>query len=188
MNSADDHPTTPPAAHSLGRRDVFRTGAFGALGAAALWGLGDGRAAAAPAYDGSFGYGVASGDPTADSVIIWTSFTPRVDGEPALPGSGEGAPTTVRWTISPTPECTEAIASGEIVTSPDSDHVVKVDVTGLDPYTEYFYVFTAGEESSEVGRTRTAPDEPGTTHALRFAQVSCSNWTGGHFGTYRAIA
>ena len=103
MNSADDHPTTPPAAHSLGRRDVFRTGAFGALGAAALWGLGDGRAAAAPAYDGSFGYGVASGDPTADSVIIWTRFTPRVDGEPALPGSGEGAPTTVRWTVSPHP-------------------------------------------------------------------------------------
>jgi alkaline phosphatase D len=189
VSSADDRiDTATTTGRGLGRRDVFRTGAFGALGAAALWGLGDGRAAAAPAHDGSFGYGVASGDPTADSVIIWTRFTPRVDGEPALPGSGRGAPTTVRWTVSPTPECTEAVVSGEVTTSPDSDHVVKVDVTGLDPYTEYFYVFTAGDETSEVGRTRTAPDEPGTTHALRFAQVSCSNWTGGHFGTYRAIA
>ena len=194
VTSADDHPAAlpapspPPGPRALGRRDVLRTGAFGALGAAALWGLDGGRAAAAPAFDGSFGYGVASGDPTADSVIIWTRFTPRVNGEPALPGSGLGAPTTVRWQVSPTADCTEAVASGEVTTSPESDHVVKVDVTGLDPYTEYFYVFTAGEETSEVGRTRTAPDEPGTTHALRFAQVSCSNYTGGHFGTYRAIA
>src|SRR5690625_4440792 len=195
VNSADGHSDDPEStapAESIGRmgrRDVLRTGAFGALGAAALWGLGSGReAAAAPARDGSFGYGVASGDPTADSVIIWTRFTPLVDGEPALPGSGSGAPTPVRWTVSPTPECTEAIATGVVTTSPDSDHVVKVDVTGLDPYTEYFYVFTAAGESSEVGRTRTAPDEPGTAHALRFAQVSCSNFTGGHFGTYAAIA
>ena len=196
VNSADRHSrgrshTSERAdpVDGVGRRAVLRTGALGALGAAALWGLGSGReAAAAPAHDGSFGYGVASGDPTADSVILWTRFTPRVDGEPVLPGSGRGAPTAVHWTVSPTADCTEAVASGMVTTSPDSDHVVKVDVTGLDPYTEYFYVFTSGEQTSEVGRTRTAPDEPGTTHALRFAQVSCSNYTGGHFGTYAAIA
>ena len=195
VNSADGHPgtcetpETPAPRNGIGRRDVLRTGAFGALGAAALWGLGSGRAAAAaPAHDGAFGYGVASGDPTGGSVIIWTRFTPRANGEPALPGSGRGEPTTVRWTVSPTADCTEAVATGEVTTSPDSDHVVKVDVTGLAPYTEYFFVFTAGDETSEVGRTRTAPDEPGTTHALRFAQVSCSNYTGGHFGTYAAIA
>lgn len=189
---SDGYPDTAGTADpvdGIGRRAVLRTGAFGALGAAALWGLGSGReAAAAPAHDGAFGYGVASGDPTGDSVIIWTRFTPRVGGEPALPGSGQGAPTAVGWTVSPTADCTEAVASGVVTTSPDSDHVVKVDVTGLDPYTEYFYVFTAGEQRSEVGRTRTAPDEAGTTHALRFAQVSCSNFTGGHFGTYAAIA
>lgn len=188
VGSSDTAGTSDPVT-GIGRRTVLRTGAFGALGAAALWGLGSGReVAAAPAHDGAFGYGVASGDPTADSVIIWTRFTPRVDGEPALPGSGQGAPTPVRWTVSPTADCTEAVATGVVTTSPDSDHVVKVDVTGLDPYTEYFYVFAAGDETSEVGRTRTAPDEPGTTHALRFAQVSCANYTGGHFGTYAAIA
>ena len=72
---------------------VILSSRISALGAAALWGLGSGQeAAAAPAHDGAFGYGVASGDPTGDSVIIWTRFTPRVDGEPALPGSGQGAP------------------------------------------------------------------------------------------------
>ena len=39
-----------------------------------------------------------------------------------------------------------------------------------------------------MGRTRTAPDVPGEVHALRFALVSCSNYTGGYFTAYRAIA
>lgn len=41
---------------------------------------------------------------------------------------------------------------------------------------------------SVVGRTRTAPDVAGEVHALRLALVSCSNYTGGWFGAYGAIA
>ncbi|MGI8535930.1 MAG: alkaline phosphatase D family protein [Mycobacteriales bacterium] len=39
-----------------------------------------------------------------------------------------------------------------------------------------------------MGRTQTAPDEPGVTHALRLAFVSCSNYTGGFFTAYRGLA
>ena len=50
----------------------------------------DPAAAAAPASKGIFGYGVASGDPTGTSVVLWTRATPpSEDGEPvAAPGSG----------------------------------------------------------------------------------------------------
>ena len=147
------------------------------------------EAAAAPASEGTFGYGVASGDPTATSVIIWTRATPApVDGVVAAPGSGLGDPVRVRWTVCSDEEMTCPVASGEVMTDVATDHTVKIDVTGLDPYTRYWYQFSTDSDSSIVGRTQTAPDEPGETHALRFAQVSCANYTGGYFTVYRALA
>ncbi len=59
---------------------------------------------------------------------------------------------------------------------------------GLTAYTRYWYRFTALGQQSPVGRTRTAPDEPGEIRALRLALVSCSNYTGGYFGAYRSMA
>ena len=80
-----------------------------------------------------------------------------------------------------TPDFRHVVARGIERTSADSDHTVKVDVTGLEPYTRYYYRFESRGERSPVGRTRTAPDVPGEVHALRFALVSCSNYTGGYF-------
>jgi alkaline phosphatase D len=53
-----------------------------------------GRAAVEPGA--VFQYGVASGDPLPDGVVIWTRVTPSPD---ATPGSGKGAPTTVQWAV-----------------------------------------------------------------------------------------
>ena len=147
-------------------------------------------AAAAPAAKGIFGYGVASGDPTGTSVVIWTRATPPSPaGEPvAAPGSGLGKPLQVRWEVARDPGFRHVVARGNERTSADSDHTLKVDVTGLAPYTRYYYRFESRGERSPVGRTRTAPDVPGEVHALRFALVSCSNYTGGYFTAYRAIA
>ena len=147
-------------------------------------------AAAAPAAKGIFGYGVASGDPTGTSVVIWTRATPPSPrGEPvAAPGSGLGKPLQVRWEVARDPGFRHVVARGNERTSADSDHTLKVDVTGLAPYTRYYYRFESRGERSRVGRTRTAPDVPGEVHALRFALVSCSNYTGGYFTAYRAIA
>lgn len=150
----------------------------------------DAAAASAPATDGVFGYGVASGDPTADAVIIWTRATPPTRrGEPvATPGSGLGAPLRVRWEVARDRSFRSVVQRGVVATSAASDHTVKVDVRGLRPYTRYFYRFRTRGEVSPVGRTQTAPDERRRRHALRFALVSCSNYTGGYFGAYRAVA
>jgi len=173
------------------RRTVLKTAALAA--AAATVGplrVFDAAAAAEPASRGIFGYGVASGDPTADAVVIWTRATPPPHpGDPvATPGSGLGRPLPVHWEVARDPEFRDRVRHGMVRTSPDSDHTVKVDVTGLDPYTRYWYRFRAEGETSPVGRTQTAPDEPGRLHALRLALVSCSNYTGGYFTAYRAIA
>ena len=177
--------TTP----SLDRRTLLK-GVAAATAALAVPRVFDPAAAAAPAGKGIFGYGIASGDPTADSVIIWTRATPPArPGEPlATPGSGLGRPIPVRWQVARDSRFTRVAAHGTVMTSPDSDHTVKVDVTGLDPYTRYYYRFSSLGEFSDVGRTQTAGDIAGETHALRLALVSCSNYTGGYFTAYRAIA
>lgn len=171
----------------VSRRSVLQGLAAGAAVTVAPVRWFDAEAAAAPAADGVFGYGVASGDPTATSVILWTRATPFAA---AIPGSGLGGPVSVHWEVARDDAFTLPVASGDVTTSSDSDHTVKVDVTGLSPYTRYYYRFSAPglKHTSRVGRTQTAPDDAATDHALRFAFVSCSNYTGGYFTALRGIA
>jgi len=172
------------------RRNVLR-GAAVSGGALALSSRGfDVAVAAAPARRGIFGYGVASGDPLADRVIIWTRATPPTPPgrPPATPGSGLGDPLLVHWEVATDDSMRDIVRRGRVRTSARADHTVKVDVTGLSPYTRYYYRFRANGEDSALGLTRTAPDVAGEVHALRMALVSCSNYTGGWFTAYRAIA
>jgi alkaline phosphatase D len=177
---------TPPPVQ---RRTVLKGLAAGSA-ALVVPRLFDPVAAAAPASKGIFGYGVASGDPTGDAVVIWTRATPPAKkGDPvAAPGSGLGKPVPVHWEVARDTAFTSVVASGKVTTSPVTDHTVKVDVTGLEPYTQYWYRFSALGETSVVGRAQTAADIPGETHALRLALVSCSNYQAGYFTAYRAIA
>jgi len=179
--------TTPT---QLSRRTVLKSAAVAAAAVGAPLRFFNAEAAAAPASRGIFGYGVASGDPTANAVIIWTRATPPAgSGQPvATPGSGLGSPVPVTWELAADKQFTRVIRRGTVRTSAAADHTVKVDVDELSPYTRYYYRFRALGETSPVGRTQTAPDEAGTVHALRLALVSCSNYTGGYFSAYRTIA
>lgn len=167
------------------RRTVLQGLAVGAAAAAGPVRVFDPAAAAAPAGAGVFGYGVASGDPTPDAVILWTRATPEPS---ATPGSGRGRPLRVCWEVAADQAFRRVLRRGAVTTSAASDHTVKVDVTGLAAYTRYYYRFRAAGQTSPVGRTQTAPGVDGRDHALRLAFVSCSNYTGGYFTAYRAIA
>lgn len=87
-----------PPSTALSRRTVLRGAAAGAAVAIATsLRPFDEAVASAPAAHGSFGYGVASGDPTAYTVVIWTrAIPPAAAGQPvATPGSGLGRPLLV---------------------------------------------------------------------------------------------
>jgi alkaline phosphatase D len=124
-----------------------------------------------------FTHGVASGDPLADRVILWT----RV-----LPGDGRAQALDVHWEIALDEEFAQKVTSGTTDTSAARDYTVKVDAAGLQPGTAYFYRFSAQGVHSAVGRTRTLASAG--AQQLRFAVVSCSNYPQGFFHVYREIA
>ncbi|AZA10606.1 alkaline phosphatase D family protein [Corynebacterium gerontici] len=130
-----------------------------------------------------FQHSVASGDPTADAVIIWTRVTPQPD---ATPGSGIGPAVEVRWEVATDIDFTNIVTGGTLSTGAERDHTVKVDVQGLAPDAHYFYRFHALEQTSRTGHTRTAPAE--AVEAIRFGVVSCSNYEAGYFRAYQDLA
>lgn len=127
---------------------------------------------------GAFPHGVASGDPLADRVVLWTRVTP------AAPGSVE-----VTWRVARDLAFTDVVATDVVTTDADQDHTVKVDPTGLAADTYYFYDFAALGSRSIVGRTKTTPATgAAVTRSLRLGIASCSNYTGGFFNSYATMA
>ena len=130
----------------------------------------------APPATGVFRHGVASGDPLPDAVILWTRVTSDADNP---------APADVQWEVAKDPSFATLVANGTASATADRDFTVKVDVTGLEAGTTYFYRFRGLGEESVIGRTKTAPR---TASRLRFAVVSCSSLPHGYFHVYDAIA
>lgn len=122
---------------------------------------------------GPFRHGVASGDPDANSVVLWTRVT--TSGDVTLVGE-----------IAADLAFTVIAARAEIVTGPDRDHTVKWLASGLQPGRTYFYRFRLDNETSPVGRARTLP--AGRLDRLGIALASCSNYAFGYFNAYEAIA
>ena len=150
----------------LDRRRALSVLALAAAPAAAL---------AAPAQ-ASFLHGVASGDPLADGLLIWTRATP----------SDPSAALAVRWEVAEDAGFARLAASGVFATGPDRDHTVKVEVQGLKPATNYHYRFRSGGTVSPVGRARTLP--VGRLDELVLAVVTCSLHPNGYFNAYDHIS
>ncbi|MGY4903857.1 alkaline phosphatase D family protein [Streptomyces sp. 900116325] len=166
------------------RRTLVKAAAATAVVAPVLGAATSARAADGPA----FLHGVASGDPLPDGILLWTRVTPTPD---AVPGSGRGADTAVRWEVAEDKEFARIVAQGSTVARAASDHTVKADVRGLAPATTYWFRFSAGDGGavrSAAGRTRTAPALGAATPGVRFGVVSCANWESGYFSPYRHLA
>jgi alkaline phosphatase D len=122
-----------------------------------------------------FKHGIASGDPLSDRVIIWTRVTA------SAPGT-----INVDWEVASDDRFGIIIARGTTSTGTERDYTVKVDVTGLQPASTYFYRFAIGNDNSPVGRTKTLP--VGGVSQAKLAVVSCSNFPSGYFNVYAEIA
>ena len=131
-----------------------------------------------------FTLGVASGDVTQDSVVLWTRLAPEplaADG-----GINQGA-IPVRWELFLDEAMQQIIRQGEELAVPQLAHSVHVDVQGLDPQREYWYRFSVGTHASEPGRTKTLPAANSHPESIRFVTASCQNYTHGYFVAYNYI-
>jgi len=128
--------------------------------------------------NGTFAHGIASGDPRADAVILWTRVTPD---------QNNNRPINLSWEISRTKTFSPPlVATGVVIASASSNWTAKVDATGLPSGTPLFYRFKLGDKTSPIGRTKTLPS--GDIEKIRFAVVSCSNWQHGYFNAYDHIS
>jgi alkaline phosphatase D len=161
---------------SLDRRRFLAAAA--AAGATLVW-AGGSRAAPRGRTERRdlFPEGVASGDPDAHSVLLWTR-RPFGDGR-----------TTARLTVevAADPKFHRLVASSRAPVLAESDWTCRALAAGLTPSQTYWYRFVDEDgNASRVGRTRTAP-EPGDQRPVRFAFVSCQNVNQGAQNAFRRM-
>ncbi len=152
----------------LRRRDFLRLVGYGSALTALPIGVGCGD----EAEDSVFPQGVASGDPTETSVLLWT----RVE-----------VTRRVQYEVAADEEFERLVAAGEADADPERDHTVRLDIDGLAAGTTYWYRFVADGVTSPVGRTRTAPGA-GTDVPVRIALASCQDYGGRWFHAWRVLA
>ena len=85
-------------------------------------------------------------------------------------------------------EASDVVTCGYALTDADVDFTVKVEATGLQDSTWYYYQFSNCADPSQkspIGRTRTAPGKLATNVPnQRFSIYSCSNYPNGFFSAY----
>lgn len=95
--------------------------------------------------EAAFTHGVASGDVTDTSVILWT----RVDAEAEVTAE-----------VASDAQLEQVVASERVQAKAENDFVVKASIEGLDPEGSYFYRFLSpAGAASATGAFRTAPSE-----------------------------
>ena len=124
-----------------------------------------------------FALGIASGQPRADGMVLWT----RVTGAD-LPEQVE-----VRWELARDEAFQDIAAKGIETAQAAWAHSVHAEPSGLEAGRRYWYRFTALGQQSAVGRTGTAPAADSAA-TLNFAIASCQRWDAGHFAAWRHIA
>ncbi|PGH36913.1 alkaline phosphatase D [[Emmonsia] crescens] len=140
---------------------------------------------------------VGSGDPYLHSVILWTRVSPTNesgDFNVAISGTGplfghdnekyvavSTSPVCVNYKVAKDDGMKKVVTDGEVWTSSDVDYPVKIEITGLKPYTTYYYQFTVfdSDTSSPIERTKTTPRKGEKVKTdINLSIFSCSNSQG----------
>lgn len=125
-----------------------------------------------------FPQGVASGDPTADSVVLWTRAVAEADDPQSVPVTAQ---------ISKSSDFTTLVAEKQCTASKESDYTVRLIVHDLEPDTRYYYRFISGGYQTDIlGRTRTAPLRD-SDREVNVAFASCQSYEGGYYHAYREL-
>ena len=152
--------------------------------------------AAATGDDWKFPQSIASADPKPDSIVLWTRVVPLSLSDTALLPAG--TQTTIRLLLTST-DNSAALGSNNALSGSllmdqaipayaAFDGSIRHKVTGLNANTTYFYQFVAGNVRSNVGRFKTAPASNADVAQLKFAFISCQDWSINHWGGYDYLA
>ncbi|MGI9498983.1 MAG: alkaline phosphatase D family protein [Geminicoccaceae bacterium] len=131
-----------------------------------------------------FKLGVASGDPAADGVVLWTRLAP----EPLAGGGMPTVPVKVGFEVARDPAFRTIEKAGIALARPELGHAIHVELSGLSSARDYWYRFFVADAVSPIGRTKTAPAPFDRTGRLRFASCGCSHFEAGYFTAYRHMA
>ena len=159
----------------LNRRSFVKAAA--AIGASLVWvGPAQGSRVHWQERRDLYPQGVASGDPDAHSVILWTRHP-----------FAQGTRQLLTVEVAEDEAFRRVIAHAQAPVSSDADWTARVLIGGLEPARTYWYRFTDSDgNGSRVGRTITAPlpDDPRT---VNFAFVSCQDINEGKLNAYRRM-
>lgn len=160
------------------RRDfLLKTAAAVAAGSSVAACGGSDTPPAVPVPAAQFSYGVASGDPLSDRIILWTHA--KV--------AGSNAAVSLTWQVASDSNFTNIVSSGQVDALETNGFTAKVDATGLTAGAAYFYRFRdAAGTISTVGTTRTLP--AAAVASVKFAVFSCSLYSEGYFNAYADAA
>jgi len=131
-----------------------------------------------------FTLGVASGDPTADSVILWTRLAPD-------PLAGGGMPENsipVVWEVAASPDFLQLLQTGVAQAVAVHGHSLHITVPDLEADAVYWYRFRAGDYVGPIGRTRTLPANGAAVGQFNFAFSSCQRFEDAHFTAWHTVA
>jgi alkaline phosphatase D len=132
-----------------------------------------------------FTLGVASGDPDPTSVVLWTRLVPEPDSEAGGMPEGDAA---VVWEVAADPGFAALVATGTAAAPAADAHSVHVVAGPLEPGGRYHYRFRAGEWTSPVGRTRSAPAPGEQVDRMVVGTGSCQHYESGWYVAHRALA
>ncbi|WP_431688480.1 alkaline phosphatase D family protein [Hahella sp. NBU794] len=129
-----------------------------------------------------FDLSVASGDPTASGVMLWTHIrSEQYDPNESL---------TFQVAVDPgfTLLALEGKVRGEQFGA-DRDHTVRLDLDGqLNADSYYYYRFQYRGVFSRTGRCRTAAAVGQSVDSVKFALLTCQDYTNGYYGALNCVA
>lgn len=127
----------------------------------------------------NFPQSVASGDPQVAGITLWTRLAPQT------------GTVQVAYQVSTDPNFGVVTLAGVANAEAVRDYTLKVQLSDraeLRPATTYFYRFIFNNNSSAVGRFKTLPAENADVSKIRFAYISCNDFTNGFFNAMRFMA
>ena len=127
------------------------------------------------ARDARFSQGIASGEPAAHAITLWT----RLDGleRPALVALEVAEDTGFR----------KVVHRERVVSAGNRDWTARSRVTGLKAGEQYHYRFMTADRTSKIGRFRTSYPA-GSHEPVRIAFFSCQEFIAGYYHAHRDLA